>query len=548
MMEVRFSVVAAALLVATACGDDGAPEGTGIDSLGPGDATGADATGPGGPDGGDDSGGSGDDTMGVGDTASDDGDPEPEPMPDGASLGPVADHGVPFDPNGDFYGGPATLLPDGIPRLVPVANPNGSIDVAWLDTTSPRITVSHLVPAAGAWEVAWHWEVPTLDRLGGYARDAAGDRYVLTTLDENALLTNPAPSGQHRDGIARISRFDASGAEVFATDLRTDVSGAVDPLVAPMAFGTGRIAVGGGTVAATLSCLTEYDGALSSRHQRQCFFLVDGDAGTLLDHVPGPGHSWEHRIVYDGDRFVATIHGDAGLRGVGVASYDRVGGYLDRVAFAAKGGDATTGGAYQNTFSRAGNLVPTAQGYAMVFATEHVPTYTGAQVLASRNLVFVHIRPDFASTAALANPYDVQIVDTSTANPLAADFTVPIVDYWGSAYEGHNRGLVWLTDHADPAGTHVESTKLSQLDSGQLVVLWEQWTASSFSALMGMVVDEFGNVVVPAQALGDGRIYRGDDPVSLGDRAAWVVGDADVPQLVLYTVDASLTLQRHDLP
>ena len=286
-----------------------------------------------------------------------------------------------------------------------------------------------------------------------------------------------------------------------------------------------------------------------SRHQRQCLFLVDAASGTQTGHVPGPGHSWEHRIAFDGDRFVALLHGDAGLRGIGVIQYGLDNSYLDRVAFAVKGGDPTTGGAYQNTFTRAGNLVRGDDGFALLFATENDPTYAGASaVLAPRNLVLAHVVADFDAVDVGTDYYDVRVVDTATQNPAAVDLDVQIVDYWGNSFDAHDHGLVWLTDHADLQAANVESPKLVRLDDGSFVALWEQWSLSSFVGLWGMVVDEWGHTITAAQSLGVARLYRGDDAISLGDRAAWVVGDASVPQLVLYTVDASLDLARFDLP
>jgi hypothetical protein len=476
------------------------------------------------------------------------GDAPPEDPPDGAEPGPVAGVGAPFDPDDDGYPGPPTTIPAGHPKLVAVANPNGSIDVAWLDTLSPQIVLTQIVPDGDGFANAWHVDLPTIDRLAGYARDDDGNRYVLTTIAEDELLGQTTPTGEHREGIARLVKLSPQGAELFATDLRNDVGGNwPDPLVAPMSFGSGRIAVGGGAVAITFSCLTEYDPGVMSRHQRQCFHLVDATTGEQTDHVPGPGHSWEHRMIWDGARFVAVVHGDAGLRGVGLVTYGPPTPYVQRVAFAVKGGDASTGGAYQNTFTRFGDVVVGDGGYAVLFASENDPAYMGASVIASRNLAFVHVRADFEATMVVGdNPYDIEIVDTQ--NPAAVDFPVQIVDYWGGSYDGLNTGIVWLTDHADPAAANVESPKLVRLDSGEYLALWEQWNASAPTGLFAMVLDEHGNVLTPATALGEGRLYRADPLVSLGDRAAWVIGDSSVPQLVLFTVDAALTLSRFDLP
>lgn len=476
------------------------------------------------------------------------GEGEPEEPPDGAVTGLVAEQGVPFDPDLEFYPGPQALIASGHPQLVAHANRDGSIEVAWLDSTSPQIVLTNLRPTGEGWEVAWHLPLATIHRLAGYTRDGDGHRYWVTTIAEDELQFSTTPTGEHRDGIARLHAADASGAELYATDLHASTIDFADPLVAPMSFGTGRLAVGGGRAGITFSCLTEYDPGVTSRHQRQCFFQVDATTGAEIDHVPGPGHSFEQRLLFDGERFVSLILGDAGLRGLGLAAFGPSTAYSNRVAFAIKGGDATTGGAYQNTFTRAGQVVATPDGYAVLFATENDPTYTGDMVIASRNLALVHVVPDFDTVAVDSNFYHVQIVDTATENPEAVDFDVQIVDYWGGEYDGLNRGIVWLTADADRARAHVESPKLVRLSDGRLLALWEKWTLQAPVATWAMVIDEWGRVLEPAREIGRARLYRGDDAVSLGDRAAWVVGRAEPPALILHTVGADLQLETFELP
>ena len=66
-------------------------------------------------------------------------------------------------------------------------------------------------------------------------------------------------------------------------------------------------------------------------------------------------------------------------------------------------------GGYNNTFTRLGDVAPGTSGYAHVFATENDPTSEGGTVIASRNVAFVHIVPDF-DTVVPPSRYDVAIV------------------------------------------------------------------------------------------------------------------------------------------
>ncbi|MBX5481034.1 MAG: hypothetical protein IRZ16_04170, partial [Myxococcaceae bacterium] len=305
------------------------------------------------------------------------------------------------------------------------------------------------------------------------------------------------------------------------------------------------LAVGGGLVGLTFSALTEYDPGVSSRHQYQAYYLFDAATGAPRTYFGSCSHSFQQRLVWDGARFVGLCLGDAGPRGIGVTAVSRQGEATTRIAFAIKGGDDSTGGAYQNTFSRVGAILPGGLGYALLFSTENSPVYDVDNVNAPRDLVFMHIRPDFEKSKP-ASTYDVAIADTADHNFRATGLEVEIHDYFGGSYTGKNHGLIWLTQFADTS-QNAESPKLVRLASGHFIALWEEWTLTAYTATYGMVIDEYGNVQVPRTKLGDMRLSRGDDAFALGDGAAWVVGDATVPALVLYTVDEALTVTRYEL-
>ena len=121
--------------------------------------------------------------------------------------------------------------------------------------------------------------IPFLTTLGGFARDGAGAMYYLTTVAED-LTTSSSPSGVHRPNIANLVKLSPLGAEVFRTDLRTDIEwNLAEPLYSPMTWGTSQLAVGDGRVIVTMSCNTEYDAAVSSRHQWH--ISIGADAATV---------------------------------------------------------------------------------------------------------------------------------------------------------------------------------------------------------------------------------------------------------------------------
>ena len=414
---------------------------------------------------------------------------------------------------------------------------------------SPKIIISHIVKEGGEYKPVWHLTPHTIDRLGGFARDQNDNIFYLTTIAED-LQREIEPNGIHRQGIAHLVKLDPNGNEIFRTDLRSDIgSTEATPLYSPMTFGTARIGVGSDKVAITFSSDTEYDYGVSSRHQKHVSFIVDALSGIAESFIDGISHSWDQRLIYDGADFVTTSLGDASLRGIGVA---KLGQGSHRVAFAVKGGDASTALYYQNTFTRLGDLEPGSNGYAMLFSSERSEQYTGgpSAVVTSRNLAFVHIRKDFyVDSTNPSNKYDVTIVDTAEWNSAAESFNVKIKDYWGKQYNGTNRGVVWLTQYDDRLTENVERPKLVALDSGYFIALWEKWSLDTYIETFAMVIDEYGNIMKEAASLGDDvRLHRQDSAIRLGNKAAWVVGGAtSVPQLILYTVDENLKLERYEL-
>ena len=222
-----------------------------------------------------------------------------------------------------------------------------------------------------------------------------------------------------------------------------------------------------------------------------------------------------------------------------------------KVAFAIKGGDATTVPFYQNVFTRLGDLAPGQAGYGLLFSTEKTTTYTGgtSPVISARNVAFAHVRSDFAEAPTNpANRYDVAIVDTNTGNPAAQIFDVPIRDYWGTAFDGKNKGLVWLTNYTNRTTENAERPHLVSLGDGRFIALWEKWSLTAYNSTWAAVIGEYGNVLkAPAQISTTARLHRQDCPFKFGTKAAWVIGETSVAKLVLYTLDTDLNLARHEI-
>lgn len=68
-----------------------------------------------------------------------------------------------------------------------------------------------------------------------------------------------------------------------------------------------------------------------------------------------------------------------------------------------------------------------------------------------------------------------------------------------------------------------------------------RWTLTDFEATYALVVDEWGQVIVPARSLGNVRLSRHDDAFLLDGHAAWLSSVDGVVRLHLVSPELDLT-------
>jgi hypothetical protein len=476
-----------------------------------------------------------------------------ETAPANAYEGSIAELGVPYDARDDDTwaspAGPSGRFGSG-PRIVLAANPDGTLDVAWNqfdpinDAVARETYVTHLCRHEGDWHAGWHLDMPSLDRMAGFAKDEAGNFFGATAKFEPEIQYETEPNGLHRDDILQLVRLNPDGNEDFRIDLRTDITNPdATPIYGPLQFGTGVLNVANGQAVLGFASFTEYDANVTSRHQYCNFLTANSETGELVGMWGGSSHCFDQKIVFDGTSFIGSALGDAGFRGIGLSKINES---IYNISLGAKGGDMSTGGGYQNTFTRMGDHALGLDGYVQVFATESNAEWMLDTVSGPRNVGFVHLIPGIGAQAP-DNQYDVAIVDTGMGNDAAVDFTVEISTYFGNMYEGKNKQIAWLTDYQDGANEHAERPKVVRLADDSYAVLWEKWTADAYVETVATIVDEYGNTLVEKKSLGSARLQRGDSAVALAGKAAWVVGEKEIPQLVLYLLDAQLELERHEI-
>ena len=483
-------------------------------------------------------------------------DPEafPDPTPrtarivEGATIGSL---GVPFDALVEDLVGPGDVeATSGRPPEI-VAVPDGNeLEVLFQDHSGaprPRSFVVRLTPVEEGYAVTRALEVPTLDRIAGFALDDAGRFVVATAIDESRRRTVSAeepPRGLHRSNVVRLFVIDP---ETAATRLDVDVDlarGAADPssepLVDPMASSTSRLAVGDGLAGLLLGHRTAPD-ATGQRSQKAVATYVDLASGAVVaTSSVWASHSFDQRLVHDESGFLELHLADAYPRGVVLAR--GVPGAEPYPLFAIKGPRGET-----NTRTRLGDVVAIPEsedpehGYLALFATEATtttsplaPTPGHPLVSGSRDLALVRIRRDFAAHAPDAGGY----LDPSLPDAL-------VVDSAGTTVTNRVRFLTRYQEEL-PGLRHAERPKLVAVGEDRYVVLFERWSwnlaanAFGFDGTFGLVVDAHGAIVRGEARVTAAHLPRGDGAFAWNGRAAFVTGDATKRKLVIHLVDASL--------
>jgi hypothetical protein len=168
------------------------------------------------------------------------------------------------------------------------------------------------------------------------------------------------------------------------------------------------------------------------------------------------------------------------------------------------------------------------KGYTVVFAGETSPDgkvllnqRVGKELNDPRNIGLVQVKPDF---------------DQQTDFVLTQGIT-ETGGYYG--YDGkwraqENRGVIWLTDYRNKDQENVSRLKTVGLPDGNILLLWEKWTASTYVNTYGMIVTESGvKITEPIELGAEVRLNRRDDPLVSGNRIYLVAGDKVEQKLVV---------------
>jgi hypothetical protein len=282
------------------------------------------------------------------------------------------------------------------------------------------------------------------------------------------------------------------------------------------------------------------------RHQKALTTHFDATSGAVTrTSTMWVSHSFDQRLFYDGSGFVEVHLGDAYPRSISLGRFQANAGTQTYELFLPKGPVGEN-----STFTRLGGIAPIASGdfgYLVVFTTDRtldMPTSDWQTLVGTRDLAFLRVTRDFDTK----NPNSRSFVDGSETMTVTRverrnDMDVEV------DYDNH---FDWLTDYAS-AGAQADRPRIASIGNDQYVVLWERWNgnsgqSSTFAGTSGLVLGADGVVDEAAKALSERHLPRGDDVITVGNRALFVTGDAAEKKLVLNFVSADLSVETVDLP
>jgi len=421
-----------------------------------------------------------------------------------------------------------------VPSMVAHPNADGSLDIVW--KRSDGATLFSTYSGAG-YQSSTHTQLSgLLQLLGGFTKDDQGNGYVLTARQESQQAGSDPRL--RRRGILQIHKIATGqrGAALFADLNQPGPSGAksgrfytkwgvYNPIIHSGNVRTSaRLKHGGGVLAATfVHNIPGSDGVL---HNTGCLLAVD-TSGNPVYAGGAENHAMDVQISYDGSTFVRAQETDQGIV-VSQLSPGSDGKWKwtdDKMGVAA----AQAG---LKHFFRLGGFVSTPSKHLLVYS--YVENGWG----------YHQNEQEFVAGTTGAALYVTTL--PKNLGPL------PKFD-WRTRAIG--RGILQKLLVRPPGSSNIVRPQVVDMNSGRYVLVWEQWSSSSFGKgmherTMAMVIDSSGNTVVAAKELPGARINRSTDAFYLpaSRRAGFIAGNAAQGKIMLHTLDGQLNLQSHALP
>jgi hypothetical protein len=374
-------------------------------------------------------------------------------------------------------------------------------------------------------------------------------------------LTIQPGSGAASPDVARTATFykvDESGQQLAKQELDTSKEG------------LNMVKFGGQNIA-SLQYLNEKLGLILGRKMHksgdginhQGAIAVVLDANTLkVDKNWGQtsGHSFDSFLTTNSNgEFVGIDLGDNYPRGVHLHKFTAAQWKSSRVVYTFKtkhSTSATKNGSHypeyseisggevtyykwsndNRTYTELGGVIEGKSGYTVIFAGEANSegkalknARVGNYLNDSRNIGLVQVISDFENASGGGSVVTDDLVRTNGITETGGFYT-----YGGSWSEQRNTGIVWLTHYQKKEEENASRLKTVKLKNGQILLLWEKWTADHYVNTYAMVISENGQKQVAPVELGTHVRHNRRDDVWVRDNQMYLIaGDKNEKKLEL---------------
>jgi hypothetical protein len=494
----------------------------------------------------------------------------------------------PYDPREDSNPPWNDALNVKQPNITSFVKADGSLDVVWRDMGVPPRVFLTRYSSAGAkiFTKEVTGVVPSQHQLlAGFTEDPEGNIYVLRARDEGDHDGKNQPDPPKNDkgesdknwdrpDMMKLTKLDKDGKELWTKNLAKK-GGEAFGFVAPMSpnrkaeepgrvaghdshSSTSRIAfiVHKGTpiIFAFYGGATEWDKAISGRHQNAYWRAVDAKTGEPVENLNGSAmaHSFDNQLLVSDEGVITVERSDGGLL---MANYlnTRSNPLIFHYFY------ATTGDGNE-CFTQVGSLAKASDGYLFLFAGNNSEAIVGKEVkdkafteemIRNRNLAVMRIKKGFAQEIdALADKEENKKILDDLLSSMKRSSERDNLTLLGRAY---------LTNYGKDEPYSASRPKMVRLADGNYIVIWERWTHNinkqgdglegAFDSTWAMKINQDGEVLKEAVKLSDTvRITRGDEPVLWNSKLTFLAGDVVENKMMIYAVDGNLKFSAQAMP
>lgn len=392
-----------------------------------------------------------------------------------------------------------------------------TLTVAWMESNGSKVHIQEFTPDfQPEKEIIYNTSFPI---FGGFTKDDKGNYFVVVAKNNR--------DGEFSPNI-KLVKIDSKGKEIksFSPSINRENFDVMRPIDA----GTSRVVFGNGKVAVHLGKTQHKNKADGLNHQSGILFIVNSETMEFLKEESQTwtaSHSFDQRMIFDGEDFVNLDLADAFPRGIAITKKR-----TSKLIFTYKAGKM-----YQKTFTELGNLTSLSDGYLVLAASERNfnPAQAEEYLNDSRNLFLLKVVKNFPEVKAeTKSPYMISkdIVISKGEDSSQISF----VDYANKSYPQKRVGVIWLTNFKEKDSENVLRPKLIQLEEDKFLALYEKWSANSYLTTEYLIFNSSGKILKEAVDLGSVRLNRKDDPVYINGKVVWTAGKKDKGQLKLFSL------------